>query len=74
MAGSLDGFEEAARALFAADRERFDALIAPLAARHTSAFAARGSIGLDTVRKVDPCGVTPCVKSFVLVRQPCRSS
>jgi hypothetical protein len=29
MAGSLDGFEEAARALFAADRERLDALIAP---------------------------------------------
>ncbi|WP_350297178.1 DUF2239 family protein [Limnohabitans sp. Rim8] len=29
MAGSLEGFEEAARALFAADRERFDALIAP---------------------------------------------
>ena len=28
MAGSLEGFEEAARALFAADRERFDALIA----------------------------------------------
>ena len=28
MAGNLDGFEEAARALFAADRERFDALIA----------------------------------------------
>ena len=29
MAGSLEGFEEAARALFAADRARFDALIAP---------------------------------------------
>lgn len=29
MAGSLDGFEEAARALFAADRARFEALIAP---------------------------------------------
>ncbi len=29
MAGSLEGFEEAARALFAADRERFNALIAP---------------------------------------------
>ena len=29
MAGSLDGFEEAARALFAADRPRFEALIAP---------------------------------------------
>ncbi|PUE43167.1 hypothetical protein B9Z50_02200 [Limnohabitans sp. Bal53] len=29
MAGSLDGFEEAARALFAADRSRFEALIAP---------------------------------------------
>ena len=29
MAGSLVGFEEVARALFAADRERFDALIAP---------------------------------------------
>ena len=29
MAGSLDGFEEAARALFAADREQFDTLIAP---------------------------------------------
>lgn len=28
MAGSLDGFEEAARALFAADRPRFEALIA----------------------------------------------
>ncbi len=28
MAGNLDGFEEAARALFAADRARFDALIA----------------------------------------------
>ena len=28
MAGCLDGFEEAARALFAADRERFEALIA----------------------------------------------
>ena len=29
MAGDLGGFEEAARALFAADRGRFDALIAP---------------------------------------------
>jgi hypothetical protein len=29
MAGSLEGFEEAARALFAADCVRFDALIAP---------------------------------------------
>ena len=29
MAVSLDGFEEAARALFAADREQFDTLIAP---------------------------------------------
>ena len=29
MAGSLEGFEEAARALFAADRERLSALIAP---------------------------------------------
>jgi hypothetical protein len=29
MAGSLEDFKEAARALFAADRERFDALIAP---------------------------------------------
>ena len=29
MAASLDSFEEAARALFAADRKRFDALIAP---------------------------------------------
>jgi hypothetical protein len=29
MAGSLEGFEEAARALFAADRERFEALISP---------------------------------------------
>lgn len=29
MAGSLDGFEEAARALFVADRPRFEALIAP---------------------------------------------
>lgn len=29
MAGSLAGFEEAARALFAADRPRFEALIAP---------------------------------------------
>jgi hypothetical protein len=29
MAGNLDGFEEAARALFAADRGRFEALIAP---------------------------------------------
>lgn len=29
MAGSLDGFEEAARALFAADRPRFEALMAP---------------------------------------------
>lgn len=29
MAGSLEGFEEAARALFAADRPRFEALIAP---------------------------------------------
>ena len=28
MAGSLEGFEEAARALFAADRPRFDALVA----------------------------------------------
>ena len=28
MAGCLDGFEEAARALFAADRERFETLIA----------------------------------------------
>ena len=27
MAGNLDGFEEAARALFAADRARFDALV-----------------------------------------------
>ena len=29
MAGSLESFEEAARVLFAADRARFDALIAP---------------------------------------------
>ena len=29
MAVSMDGFEEAARALFAADREQFDTLIAP---------------------------------------------
>ena len=29
MAASLDSFEEAARALFAADRKRFDDLIAP---------------------------------------------
>lgn len=29
MAGSLEGFEEAARALFAADRPRFEGLIAP---------------------------------------------
>ena len=29
MAGSLEGFEEAARALFAAERERFDTLLAP---------------------------------------------
>jgi hypothetical protein len=29
MAASLASFEEAARALFAADRKRFDALIAP---------------------------------------------
>lgn len=29
MAGSLEGFEEAARALFAADRPRFEALLAP---------------------------------------------
>ena len=29
MAGNLPGFEEAARALFAADRPRFDALAAP---------------------------------------------
>ena len=29
MAGSLEDFKEAARALFAADRERVDALIAP---------------------------------------------
>lgn len=29
MAGSLEGFEEAARALFASERERFDALLAP---------------------------------------------
>jgi hypothetical protein len=29
MAGSLEGFEEAARALFAADRPRFEALISP---------------------------------------------
>jgi len=28
MAGDLDGFEEATRALFAADRPRFDALLA----------------------------------------------
>lgn len=28
MAGSLDGFEEATRALFAGDKERFDALLA----------------------------------------------
>lgn len=28
MAGSLEGFEEAARALFAGDQERFDALLA----------------------------------------------
>ncbi len=28
MAGNLDGFEEAARALFAADRTKFDALVA----------------------------------------------
>ncbi len=29
MAGNLAGFEDAARALFASDRERFDALLAP---------------------------------------------
>lgn len=29
MAGSLEGFEEAARALFAAERSRFEALLAP---------------------------------------------
>jgi len=29
MAGSLEAFEEAARALFAADRPRFEVLIAP---------------------------------------------
>lgn len=29
MAGDLDGFEEAARALFATDRQRFGALLAP---------------------------------------------
>ena len=29
MAGCLEGFEEAARALFAADRLRFEALLAP---------------------------------------------
>jgi hypothetical protein len=29
MAGCLEGFEEAARALFAADRPRFEALTAP---------------------------------------------
>ncbi len=29
MAGNLDGFEEAARALFAADRARFEVLMAP---------------------------------------------
>ncbi len=29
MAGNLDGFEEAARALFASDRTRFDVLVAP---------------------------------------------
>jgi hypothetical protein len=29
MAGNLDGFEEAARALFATDRTKFDALLAP---------------------------------------------
>jgi hypothetical protein len=29
MAGNLAGFEDATRALFAGDRERFDSLVAP---------------------------------------------
>ncbi|MEK7346548.1 MAG: DUF2239 family protein [Pseudomonadota bacterium] len=45
MAGSLEGFEEAARALFAADRPRFETLIAPWPAdiqRHLLQLALAG--------------------------------
>jgi uncharacterized protein len=45
MAGNLPGFEEAARALFAGDRDRFAAIVAPWpqdVREHAVKLAARG--------------------------------
>lgn len=56
MAGSLAGFEEAARALFAADRPRFDALIAPWPAdiqTHLQQLAQTALVPVNTLNPTE---------------------
>lgn len=54
MAGSLAGFEEAARALFAADRLRFEALIAPWPVDVQSHLLALAQVALVPQLGVNP--------------------
>ena len=57
MAGSLAGFEEAARALFAADRPRFEALIAPWPAdiqTHLLQLAQSALVPVNTLNPTEP--------------------
>ena len=57
MAGSLEGFEEAARALFAAERQRFDALLASWPAdiqAHLQQLAQAAMTPLEPQTELEP--------------------